>query len=286
MTRLDRLWWPVEGITKGDVVRYYRAVSPVLLPHLRDRPFTMKRHYTSPRSPFQWVKDAPPDLPAWIRTSEQPAKSRGGAPVRYALVNDELALLWMVEFGCVDLHVWTAREDRPDRADAVVFDLDPADVAFADVAAAALLLRDALAALELEAFPMTTGGAGLHVRVPVARVHQYAEIREFAELLAGVLCRAAPQLVTGERSPGKRRGVFVDAKMNGLGQQVVAPYSVRPLPGAPVATPVTWEELERGVRPGELSLDAVTARVGERGDLLAGALGARQRLAAALGALR
>ncbi len=286
MTRLDRLWWPVEGITKGDVVRYYRAVSPVLLPHLRDRPFTMKRHYTSPRSPFQWVKDAPPDLPAWIRTSEQPAKSRGGAPVRYALVNDELALLWMVEFGCVDLHVWTAREDRPDRADAVVFDLDPADVAFADVAAAALLLRDALAALELEAFPMTTGGAGLHVRVPVARVHQYPEIREFAELLAGVLCRAAPQLVTGERSPGKRRGVFVDAKMNGQGQQVVAPYSVRPLPGAPVATPVTWEELERGVRPGELSLDAVTARVGERGDLLAGALGARQRLAAALGALR
>ncbi|MBD0291444.1 MAG: hypothetical protein ICV74_09325 [Thermoleophilia bacterium] len=206
--------------------------------------------------------------------------------MRYPLVNDELALLWMVEFGCIDLHVWTARCDRPERADAVVFDLDPADVAFPDVAAAALLLRDALSALELESVPMTTGGEGIHVRVPVARVHPYEQIRDFAQRVAGVLGRAAPELVTSVRARAERRGVFVDTKMNGEGQQVVAPYSVRPRPGAPVAAPVSWEELEQGVRPGALTPAAVLRRVAGRGDLHAGALGGRQRLAAALAALR
>ena len=143
LTALERLWWPKEGIRKADVVAYYRAVSPALLPHLRDRPFTMKQHFTGPRSPFRWVKDAPPAMPGWIPVSPQPARSRGGAPVRYPLVNDELALLWMLELGCVDLHVWTSRVDRPDRPDFVLFDLDPAGVPFDDVARAALLLRDA-----------------------------------------------------------------------------------------------------------------------------------------------
>jgi bifunctional non-homologous end joining protein LigD len=130
LTNLDRLWWPDEGVRKRDVVDYYRRVAPVALPHLRNRPFTMKRHYTGPRSPFAWVKDAPLELPDWIPVSPQPAKSRGGALVRYPLVNSEFALLWMIEFGCVDLHVWTARTDKPDRPDQVLFDLDPTGVPF------------------------------------------------------------------------------------------------------------------------------------------------------------
>ena len=233
LTRLDHVWWPAEGIRKGDVVDYYRAVAPVLLPHLRDRPFTLKRHYHRPRSPFEWVKDEPAEAPDWLRLAPLPAKSRGGELVRYALVNDELALLWMVEFGCVDLHVWTSRVDRPDRPDYVLFDLDPAGVPFAETVRAALLLRDALHALGLESLVATTGGEGLHVKVPLARRHTYAEVRAFADVVAGALVRSAGSLVTTERSPARRHGVFVDTKMNGHGQQIVSVYSVRRGPAVP-----------------------------------------------------
>src|SRR5918911_1962583 len=145
ISHADRIYWPEEGLTKGDLARYYLEVAPVVVPHLRGRPFTIKQHYTVPRGPFRWIKDAPPEMPDWIPVSPQPAKSRGGALVRYPLVNDERALIWMVDFGVVDLHVWPSRADRPDRPDFVLFDLDPAGVPFADVVSAAWLVRDALA---------------------------------------------------------------------------------------------------------------------------------------------
>jgi bifunctional non-homologous end joining protein LigD len=285
LTHLDRLWWPEQGIRKRDVVAYYRAVAPVLVPHLRNRPFTIKQHYTGPRSPFRWVKDAPPELPEWIPVAPLPARSRRGALVRYPLVNDELALLWMVELGCVDLHVWTSRADRPERPDFVLFDLDPAGVPFADVVRAALLLRDALGALGLESHPMTTGGDGMHVRVPLERRHTYPEVRAFGDLVAAALRRAAPELVTTERSLARRHGVFVDTKMNGHGQQIVAPYSVRPRDGAPVATPLRWDELDERLDPAAFTLDVVAGRVDRDGDLLEPVRRGRQRLEHALAAL-
>ena len=281
----DQLWWPELGLRKLDAIEYYRAVAPHLLPHLRDRPFTIKQHYNGPRSPFRWIKDAPPELPEWVAVSSQPAKSRGGKPVRYPLVQDELALVWMVDFGCVDLHVWPSRVERPERPDYVLFDLDPAGVAFADVARAALLLRDALAALRLESVIKTTGGNGLHVQVPIARRRTHGDARRFAELVARALARAAPGLVTTERSLARRRGVFVDTKMNGHGQQVVSPYSVRPRAGAAVATPLDWSEVEAGVDPLAFTPAVVLDRVERYGDLLAPVLGSRQRLDRALAAL-
>ena len=282
LTRLDALFWPEEGIRKRDLVAYYRGLAPVLLPHLRHRPLTLKRHYTGPRSPSEWIKDAPPEMPEWIPVAPLPARSRAGALVRYPLVNDELALLWMVEFGCVDFHVWTSRADRPGRPDYVLFDLDPADVGFGEVVGAAVLLREALDALGLDSYPMTTGGHGMHVRVPLARRHSHEEARAFADVVAGALVRAAPDVVSGERSPARRRGVFVDTKMNGHGQQVVAPYSVRPRPGAPVAAPLGWEEVEEGLDARTLTMEVVLQRVARRGDLLAPMLSSRQRLDRAL----
>jgi bifunctional non-homologous end joining protein LigD len=282
LTRLDQAWWPAQGLRKADAVEYYRRVAPVLLRHVRDRPFTMKRHYNGPRSPFEWVKDAPPELPAWIRVSPQPARSRGGALVRYPLVQDEPSLLWMLEYGCVDLHVWTSRADRPERPDVVLFDLDPAGVPFADVVRAALLLRVALEALRLRSCPLTTGGDGLHVRVPLARRHTYAEARAVADGVARALARSSGGLVTLERRRDRRRGVFVDTKMNGHGQQVVAPYSVRPLPQAAVAAPLAWDEVGEGLDPAALGMAAVLERVERRGDLGAPLLRGGQRLDAAL----
>ena len=260
-THLDRVFWPESELTKRHLVDYYNAVAPVLVPHLRGRPFTIKRHYTVPRGPFEWVKDAPPELPPWVRVCPQPAKSRPrGALVRYPLVNSRDALLWMVEYGAIDLHVWSSRCDRPDRPDWVLFDLDPAGRAgFGEVVRAALLLRDALEALELESLVRTTGGEGLHVLVPIARRHTHEEARRFARV-------------------ERREGVYVDAKMNGHGQQVVAGYSVRPLPGAPVATPMRWDELDEALDPGDFSLTSVSDRLARLGDLHARLLRGRQRL--------
>ena len=263
LTHLDRIFWPDEGLTKRDLVEYYRAVAPVLVPHLRGRPFTIKRHYTVPRGPFEWVKDAPPQLPAWIRTCPQPAKSRRGALVRYPLVNSPDALLWMVEYGAVDLHVWSSRCDRPDRPDYVLFDLDPKGAGFVAVVREALRVREVLAEAGLESFVRTTGGDGLHVLVPIARRYTHEQTRRFA----GVVARYTEE-----------EGVVVDVKMNGHGQQVVAGYSVRPLPGAPVATPLRWDELGEDLDPSAFTLATVPARVAELGDLHEALLHGRQRL--------
>src|ERR671937_1347837 len=239
-TNLDRVFWPEADLRKADLVAYYRAVAPVLVPHLRGRPFTIKRHYIVPRGPFEWVKDAPAELPGWIKTCPQPAKSRPrGELVRYPLVNSEAALFWMVEYGAVDLHVWTSRCSRPDRPDYLLFDLDPtAGSGFDDAMSAALLFREALNALGLESLVRTTGGEGLHVLVPVARRHTHEETRRFARMVAAAVARTARELVTTEARRERRRGVYVDTKMNGQGQQIVCGYSVPPLPGARVATPL------------------------------------------------
>jgi bifunctional non-homologous end joining protein LigD len=274
----DQLWWPDVGLRKRDAVEYYAAIAPVVLPHLRDRPLTLKRHYNGPRSPFEWIKDAPPEVPDWIRVSPQAAKSRGGEPVRYAVADDANALLWLVDFGCVDFHVWTARADRPDRPDYVLFDLDPADVPFTDVVRAALLLREALDGLGLESVVKTTGGDGLHVHVPIARRDTHEQAREFARAVAGAMVRSSRGLVTGERSPSRRRGVYVDTKMNGHGQQVVCVYSVRPVPEASVAAPLRWDEVDDRLDPRELTMATVLARVEQHGDLFAPVLRGSQRL--------
>ncbi len=282
LTKLDRVLWPETGETKADLVEYYRAVAPVVLAHLRGRPLTIRRHFTVPRGPFVWEKDAPPELPGWVRRCPQPARSRGGELVNYAVVDDELALLWFVEYGCIDFHVWSSRCDRPERPDYVVFDLDPAGVSFADVVQAALLVRDALEALELESVVRTTGGDGLHVLVPLGRRHSHEEAREFARVVSRALARAQPALVTVERVAGRRHGVYVDAKMNGHGQQLVAPYSVRPLIGAPVATPLRWEELDASLDPKRFTMRVVAERAARDGDVHAPLLRGRQRLDVAL----
>jgi bifunctional non-homologous end joining protein LigD len=283
LTHLRRVLWPEASLTKADLLDYYSAIAPVILPHLRDVPFTIKRHYTVPRGPFEWVKDAPPEMPEWIKTCRLPAKSRQGAIVAYPLVNDELALLWMVEYGAVDLHVWCSRCDRPSRPQYVLFDLDPSpDVGFPETVRAAFLVRDALSALGLESYAKTSGATGLHVQVPVARTVTYEETRRFCAVVADALERVHPRLITTQRALRGRRGVFVDAQMNGEGMTIASAYSVRPQPGAPVSTPLAWEELHEGLDPRAFTMAEVLRRVEEHGDLWAPMLRGRRRLDTAL----
>jgi bifunctional non-homologous end joining protein LigD len=290
LSNLDKLFWPEEGITKGDLVAYYREVAPALVPHLKDRPFTMKRYPDGWQGGHFFQKDAPKHMPDWIPTREYRSTSRETRQkrtIRYPLVNDELALLWMVNMGCIDMNTWYSRVDRPDRPDWVLFDLDPSpDVGFKETIRVALLIKDVLDALGLESFPKTSGADGFHVLVPIGRRHTYADTREFAEIVAGTLARMHPGLVTTEWSKRKRRGVLVDANQNGEGKTIASVYSVRPREGAPVSTPLRWDEVSEDLDPSDFTMEAVLGRVERNGDLFAGVLTTRQALGEALRTLR
>ncbi len=286
LTNLDKVFWPDEGITKGDLLWYYREVAPVLVPHLKDRPFTMKRYPDGIAGGHFFQKDAPKHMPDWIprisylSTSRQ---SREKRMIDYPLVNDDLALLWMVNMGCIDMNAWYSRVDKPDRPDFVLFDLDPSDdVGFKETIQVALLVRQALEAVGLHGYPKTSGSDGIHVLVPIDRRSTYADTRRFAEVIAGALARAHPGLVTTEWTKAKRRGVLIDANQNGEGKTIASAYSVRPRPGAPVSTPLRWDEVTEDLDPLDFTMDLVLARVKRYGDLFEPVLKERQSLTRAL----
>jgi bifunctional non-homologous end joining protein LigD len=291
LSNLDKPFWPEEGITKGDLIAYYRDIAPVLVPHLKDRPFTMKRYPDGWNGKFFFQKDAPNHMPDWIPTRQFEASTRDKPPKRrlidFALVNDELALLWMANMGCIDMNTWYSRVDKPSRPDWVLFDLDPSpDVGFPETIQVALLIKQTLDLLELESFPKTSGSEGIHILVPVARRHTYAQAREFSEIVAGALARAHPGLVTTEWTRAKRRGVLIDSNQNGEGKTIASAYSVRPKPGAPVSTPLRWDEVNESLDPAAFTMDVVRERVAREGDLFEGVLTTKQSLAAALKTLR
>jgi bifunctional non-homologous end joining protein LigD len=289
LRNLEKPFWPDEGITKGDLLAYYRGVAEVLVPHLRGRPFTMKRYPDGWQGNHFFQKQAPSHMPSWIRRVPFPASTREGErkTIEYAIVDDELALLWMVNMGCIDMHVWSSREDRPERPDWVMFDLDPAEGAtFEDVVTVARLVKETLDLVELEGFPKTSGSRGIHILVPIARRHTFAEAREFASIIAGALARAHPGLVTTEWSKQKRKGVLVDANQNGPGKTNATVYSVRPRAGAPVSAPLRWEELTPELELASFTMGTVLDRVARDGDLYAGVLTGRQSLTKALRSLR
>jgi bifunctional non-homologous end joining protein LigD len=291
LSNLDKVFWPDEGITKGDLLAYYRAAAPVVIRHLRDRPFTLKRYPNGIEEPFFFQKDAPKGMPEWIptvsvqvTTRDKPRQTR---TIRAPLMNDELALLWAVNMGCVDLNAWYSRVDKLERPDFVLFDLDPSpDVGFKEVVQVALLVRDALDALGLVGFAKSSGSNGIHVLVPIERRHTYAETREFCEIVARALVRTHHGLVTTEWTKSKRRGVLIDCNQNGEGKTIASVYSVRPRPGAPVSTPLRWDEVNEALDPRAFTMDVVLERVERDGDLFEGVLTTRQRLDRALKALR
>ncbi|MDQ3823130.1 MAG: DNA ligase D, partial [Actinomycetota bacterium] len=291
LSNLDKVFFPDDGITKGDLLSYYRAIAPVLVPHLKGRPFTMKRYPDGIAGGFFFQKDAPKHMPDWIPTRKFWASTRDRPPKRrlidFALVEDELALLWMVNMGCIDMNTWYSRVDKPERPDFVLFDLDPSpDVGFAETIEVALILKQALDALGLQSFPKTSGSEGIHVLVPIARRHTYDDTRQFSEIVAGAIARAHRGLATTEWSKRKRRGVLIDANQNGEGKTIASVYSVRPKPGAPVSTPLRWDEVNEKLNPSIYSMDVVLDRVRRGGDVFEPVLTTRQSLTAALDSLR
>ena len=281
----DRVLFPT-GETKGDLWDYYEAVAPVLVPHLKNRPFTMKRWREGVAGGSFFQKQAPKGIPDWLPTRQFRTYPREGGSrlVDFPLVNDELALLWMVQFHCIDMNTWYSRVDKPQRPDYVVFDLDPPESqdGFTAATEVAVLVRDALQEVGLESRAKTSGAGGIHVLAPIERRATFGQAHELAERITRLLAARHPGVVTAEWRKAKRRGVFIDYHQNGAGKTIASAYSVRPRAGAPVSTPLDWDEVTPKLDDRAFAMAAVLQRVESDGDLFAPVLAGGQRLAPAL----
>ena len=278
LTHLKKLFWPELEITKGDLLRYYAEVAPVLLPHLQNRAMVMKRYPNGASGKFFFMKRAPSPRPEWIETCA--IEHASGSVIDFPMVQDVASLLWVVNLGCIDLNQWYARCDDVNRPDYLHFDLDPVPGAsFARVRETALLVREALDALGMTVLAKTTGSSGIHLYVPIVRGPSQKQVWTFAKGLARVMESRAPKLVTAEYLVARRpRGrVLVDYNQNAWGRTLASVYSVRPSPRAAVSTPMTWAEVERGIEIDDFRIDNVPARVKKLGDLWKPLLAARGR---------
>lgn len=277
LTNLHKPFWPERGITKGDLLQYYADVSPLLLPHIRDRAMVMKRYPNGASSEPFFMKRAPVPRPEWIRTC---AITHGsGNVIDFPVIDDLPSLLWVINLGCIDLNQWYARCDDVDRPDYVHFDLDPGGASFDQVRESALVVRDALETLGLKPLVKTSGSKGLHVYVPIVRGPVQKTVWTFAKTLAVELASRHPALMTSEYRVARRpKGrVLVDYNQNAWGRTLASIYSVRPTAVASVSTPLEWEEVEKGVRIEDFRLDNVRARFDKKGDLWKPLLSSRGR---------
>ena len=274
LSSADRVLFPEDGVTKGDLFEYYKQVGPTIVPHLRDRPFTMKRYPHGITGEVFFQKQAPRGMPDWIPTRQFRTWPREGGSrlVDFPLLNSTEAVLWMVQMNCVDMNAWYSRVDKPDRPDFVLFDLDPPDGGFELAIEVAHLIHELLEELGLPGYVKTSGADGIHVVAPITRRSTFGQTYDFAEKAAGLLEQRHPGKVTTEWLKKKREGVLVDHRQNGHGKTIASVYSVRPKPGAPVSTPLRWEELTPTVRPRDFGMKEALRRIEEHGDLYAPAL--------------
>jgi len=267
LTNLRKIFWPELKLTKGDLLQYYADVSHALLPHIRNRAMVMKRYPHGASGDFFFMKRAPSPRPAWIEICT--IDHGDGNVIDFPMIQDLAALLWVINLGCIDLNQWYATCDDVDRPDYLHFDLDPGSASFDRVLETALVVRDALESLKMSPLVKTTGSKGMHVYVPIVRGPEQKDVWTFAKALALELVSRHRDLMTEEYRVAKRPAsrVLVDYNQNRWGSTLASIYSVRPRPDAAVSTPVTWKEVERGVRIEDFTLRNVPARINKVGDL-------------------
>jgi bifunctional non-homologous end joining protein LigD len=283
LTNLDKVYWPKEGYTKGDLIAYYRDVAPFILPYLQDRPLSLHRHPDGIEGKSFFQKDVsrnPP--PPWVETVPIHSESTGKTG-RYPVCQNAETLLYVANLGCIEMNPWTARVGSLDKPDYLVLDLDPVEVPFSRVIEAALAVRKVLDRAGVESVCKTSGKRGLHVFVPLGARYSHDMARQFAELIAGLVHAELPGTTSLERSPRKRqRKVYLDYLQNRRGQTLAAPYSVRPAPGATVSTPLRWREVRKGLDPTRFTIRTTLRRLDSVGDLWQSVLRGGANLPAAL----
>jgi len=278
VTNLQKIFWPALRKTKRDLLLYYAAVSPVLLPHLKDRAMVMKRYPNGIEGKFFFMKRTPVYRPDWLETCSIEHKS--GNIIDFPMAQDLAALLWIVNLGCIDLNPWYARCDDIDRPDFLHFDLDPVPPAgFGEVRHTALLVKEYLDEKKVESHAKTTGSRGIHIYVPIQRKPVQKEVWRIAKKIAFELAKRHPASITAEYRVAQRPAgrVLVDYNQNAWGRTLASVYSVRPRPEATVSAPVTWQEVESGIEITDLTMDTVPPRLEESGDLFKQVLRQRSR---------
>jgi bifunctional non-homologous end joining protein LigD len=279
-TNLKKVFYPDEGYTKRDVLNYYDGVADLILPHLKDRPLSLKRYPNGIQQDYFFQKDAPESFASWLRTERIDG-------IHYVFAEDRASLLYLVNLGCIDHNPWMSRSQSLDNPDFVLIDLDPQECPFDKIVDAALLVKRVLDRLGLAGYPKTTGGDGMHVYVPVDPVYGYEETRTFADLISRLALGEDPTLFTTPRAVSKRQKnrVYFDYLQNGRSKTIAAPYVLRAYPGAPVATPLEWAEVRHGLHPTQFNITNALDRFAARGDLFAGVLSHPQQLEGALAKL-
>ncbi|HKP72934.1 MAG TPA: non-homologous end-joining DNA ligase, partial [Pyrinomonadaceae bacterium] len=282
LTHLEKVYWPDAGYTKGDLVRYYYEIARYLTPYLKDRPLIMKR-YPDGIAGNSFHQHDVREVPDYVQTAEIDVEE--GHKVDYIVDGGRATMLYMANLGAIERHPWHSRVGQLDRPDWVVFDLDPENVDFTVVCDMALSTRAILERLGLESYVKTSGSRGLHVYVPIKAVHGYDEVARFAELVAQLVVRENAEVATVERSLKKRKRarIYVDHMQNARGKSVVAPYSVRPRPGASVSTPLVWNDVKRKkIRPQDFTIKNIMQRLMRTGDPFKPVLQGKQTLGDAL----
>jgi bifunctional non-homologous end joining protein LigD len=278
-TNLNKVFYPREGYVKRDLINYYDAVAELLVPHLKDRPLSLKRYPNGIEGKYFFQKEAAESFPDWLRT-EAIFSEHNQAPINYVVADDRASLLYLANLGCIDQNPWMSRVGTLEHPDFVLIDLDPYACGYDRIVEAALLVRGKLELLELEGYPKTTGGDGMHVYIPIEPRYSYEQSRSFAEVLARLLAHERPDLFTTPRTVAKREKgkVYFDYMQNREGSTISAPYVLRAYPGAPVSTPLSWNEVGPGLTPAQFHLGNVLERFARLGDLFAPVLSKPQRL--------
>ncbi len=270
LSHLDKIYWPEDRLTKGDLLDYYSQVASVMVFYLKDRPLVMHRFPNGIDGKSFYQKDVK-DVPAFVKTATIAHKNRR---VCYILAQNAKTLLYVVNLGSIEIHLFSSTIKSLDKPNYLILDLDPESISFDAVVDTALVIHEILLQMKIPHFCKTSGGSGLHVFVPLRCKYEYGEARFFAGVIARLASEKLPKITSMERDPKKRqKKVYIDTLQNAKGQLVAAPYSVRAFPGAPVSTPLSWDEVHHGLDPKHFTLKNVPIRLAQKGDLFKGILG-------------
>jgi DNA ligase D len=283
-TNVDKLYWPDEKITKGDLIHYYESIAPYILPYLKNRPLSLKRNPNGIKDEGFYHKDAGDIAPAWMKTANIHSESSNKI-IHYLVCNNVKSLLFIANLGCIEMNPWNSVTGHLDNPDYLILDIDPSEKnSFDQVIDVALVIKEILDKIKVTGYCKTSGASGMHVYIPCARKYEYGTIRDFAKILATMVHEQLPSFTTLERSLAKRKKnhIYIDYLQNSRGQTLASAYSVRPKPGATVSTPLEWKEVKHGLHPSLFTLKNIKKRAEKKGDLFKGVLGKGINIPAAL----
>jgi bifunctional non-homologous end joining protein LigD len=264
LSHLDKVFWPEEGYTKGDLLEYYEKISPIILPYLKERPLVLRRQPNGVEDTGFYqknIENLPPEI-------SQVSIEHEKRTVHYMMANNKTDLLYAANLGCIEMHPFLSRVEHLDRPDFLVLDLDPVDISFDHVLETALVIHEILENFKIKSYCKTSGSRGLHILVPLKARYDFEQSKRFGELVATLTHEQLPKITSLERSPAKRqRKVYIDYLQNNRGQTIVAPYSVRGKPHAPVSTPLEWDELKPGIKPTDFTIKNTFNRLSQMGDI-------------------